>query len=346
MRSRSFVIVALLLAVLLVGAVGVYAYDHARQDEIANGVTVAGVKVGGLTGPQARAKLRHTLDRRLSQPVVVRAGDQTFRLDPEQAHLKADIGSTVQDALARSRQGNIFSRTARNLRGASLDVNLEPDVSYSNKAVSDLVDRVEGAVNTPVTEADVAWSGAGVSVQQGRPGVELRATRLRSSVEAALTARGAPHHITARVAKVKPTRSTAEVARKYPVILTLDRANFKLNLFKNLKLVKSYTVAVGQQGLETPAGLYHIQNKAVNPPWSVPNSAWAGSLAGQVIPGGSPENPLKARWMGIFDGAGIHGTDETYSLGQAASHGCVRMAIPDVIELYPQVPVGTPIYIA
>jgi lipoprotein-anchoring transpeptidase ErfK/SrfK len=63
------------------------------------------------------------------------------------------------------------------------------------------------------------------------------------------------------------------------------------------------------------------------------------------VPGGSPENPLKARWLGIFDGAGIHGTDEVASLGHAASHGCVRMAIPDVIELYPQVPVQAPIYI-
>jgi lipoprotein-anchoring transpeptidase ErfK/SrfK len=84
----------------------------------------------------------------------------------------------------------------------------------------------------------------------------------------------------------------------------------------------------------------------VNPAWSVPNSDWAGSLAGTVVPGGVPENPLKARWLGIYDGAGIHGTDQTYTLGTAASHGCVRMAIPDVIELYDRVPVGAPIYIA
>ena len=50
--------------------------------------------------------------------------------------------------------------------------------------------------------------------------------------------------------------------------------------------------------------------------------------------------------MGIYDGAGIHGTDQTASIGTAASHGCVRMLIPDVIELYDQVPVGAPIYIA
>jgi lipoprotein-anchoring transpeptidase ErfK/SrfK len=105
-------------------------------------------------------------------------------------------------------------------------------------------------------------------------------------------------------------------------------------------------VAIGQVGFDTPAGLYHIQNKAVNPAWSVPNSGWAGDLAGTVVPGGVPENPLKARWLGIFDGAGIHGTDAVGSIGTAASHGCVRMLIPDVIELYDQVPVGAPIYIA
>jgi lipoprotein-anchoring transpeptidase ErfK/SrfK len=49
--------------------------------------------------------------------------------------------------------------------------------------------------------------------------------------------------------------------------------------------------------------------------------------------------------MGIYEGAGIHGTEETSSLGSAASHGCVRMAVPDVEELYDLVEVGTPIYI-
>ena len=78
----------------------------------------------------------------------------------------------------------------------------------------------------------------------------------------------------------------------------------------------------------------------------MPNSAWAGDWPARSCRAASPSNPLKARWLGIFDGAGIHGTDETDSIGTAASHGCIRMAIPDVIELYDQVPVGAPIYIA
>jgi lipoprotein-anchoring transpeptidase ErfK/SrfK len=50
--------------------------------------------------------------------------------------------------------------------------------------------------------------------------------------------------------------------------------------------------------------------------------------------------------MGIYDGAGIHGTSDDSSIGSAASHGCIRMHVPEVKELYDRVPVGTPVYIA
>ena len=98
-------------------------------------------------------------------------------------------------------------------------------------------------------------------------------------------------------------------------------------------------------GLSTPAGRYSIQDKQVDPAWHVPNSAWAGSLAGSVIPGGAPNNPLKARWMGLVDGVGIHGTAEDWSIGSAASHGCIRMHVSDVKDLYGRVSVGTPVII-
>ncbi len=109
--------------------------------------------------------------------------------------------------------------------------------------------------------------------------------------------------------------------------------------------MRTYRIAVGKLGLETPAGLYHIQSKQIDPTWYVPSSAWAGDLAGKVVPPG-PKNPLKARWMGFDGAAGIHGTDDVESLGTAASHGCIRMAIPDVKEVYGQVPQRAPVYIA
>jgi lipoprotein-anchoring transpeptidase ErfK/SrfK len=177
----------------------------------------------------------------------------------------------------------------------------------------------------------------------GKPGVSLEQQKLRSElVDAIGSGNRAP--IRAPVRSAQPEVTTGDLASRYPTFITIDRANFTLRLWKNLKLAQSYPIAVGMQGLETPAGTYTIDDKQVNPSWHVPDSAWAGSLAGQVIPPG-PADPLKARWLGFYNGAGIHGTSETTSIGTAASHGCIRMLIPDVIALYPQVPLGTPIYI-
>ena len=175
----------------------------------------------------------------------------------------------------------------------------------------------------------------------------MRAARLRRDLERELLDAGRRRVVRVRTTVVKPEVSTEDLAKKYPAVLVVNRSAFKLTLYKNLKPAKTYGVAIGKIGLETPAGLYHIQNKAVNPAWTMPNSDWvAPKDRGKVIPGGTPENPLKARWLGIFAGAGIHGTDAESSIGTAASHGCVRMRIPDVIDLYDQVPVGAPIYIA
>src|SRR5206468_4338162 len=149
----------------------------------------------------------------------------------------------------------------------------------------------------------------------------------------------------ARTRKITAKVTTSQLAKKYPAIIIVDRADFRLRLYKDLKLEKTYPIAVGRQGLETPAGLYDIQDKQVNPSWHVPNSPWAGDLAGRVIPPG-PQDPIKARWMGFNGGAGIHGTEEAASIGTAASHGCIRMHIPDVIDLYSQVSVGSPVYVA
>ena len=70
-----------------------------------------------------------------------------------------------------------------------------------------------------------------------------------------------------------------------------------------------------------------------------------GELAGRTIPASDPRNPLEARWMGFHDGQGIHGTADVDSLGSAASHGCIRMSVPDVKRLYGEVKVGTPLFL-
>jgi lipoprotein-anchoring transpeptidase ErfK/SrfK len=344
MRHKSFILVAAFVVLLLVGAVGAYAYDSSREDVIAEGVTIAGHDVGGLNATQARAVVQRELASRLEKPIVVKRHDQVFRLSAADAGVKADVGGMVQQALDASRSGNVITRVYRDLTGGEENASVPASVTYSKKAVGDLVARVKSSINKPAKDASVNFPS--LSEVKEQPGVAVKTAVLQRRVERALANPDRRRTVKAPARVVKPKVTEAQLADKYPVVLVVDRSNFQLKLYKQLKLAKSYTVAIGALGFDTPAGLYHIQNKAVNPAWSVPHSAWAGSLAGTVVPGGSPDNPLKARWLGIFNGAGIHGTDETYSLGHAASHGCVRMGIADVIDLYPQVPVGAPIYIA
>jgi lipoprotein-anchoring transpeptidase ErfK/SrfK len=344
MRHKSFAAVAGFLVLLIVGAGAVFAYDNSKKDTIAKGVRVAGVDLGGMTPARARAALKRDLLGRLERPVVVGANGRRYVLSAHQARVGADIDGTVDEALRRSREGDIISRTYRNLSGGLVHASLQPDIVYSSRAVSGLVARIGKDVDRPAVEADASFGPSGPSVHPGREGRRLARVRLRRAIEAALASPDTSRRVLAHATVLKPKRTTAQVAARYPAVLVLNRGSFQLKLYKHLKLAHSYTVAVGQAGLETPAGLYHIQNKAVNPTWHIPNSAWAGAKAGQIVPPG-PDNPIKARWMGIFAGAGIHGTDETYSLGHAASHGCVRMAISDVVQLYPQVPVGAPVYI-
>ncbi len=346
MRTRVLVIAAVVGFLLLLGAGGVYAYDRAHSEQIGEGVRIGGVDVSGLSPEQARAKLRTAVLDPLSRPVVVRALGKRYRLTPEQADVTVDVDGSVRAALERSRDGNVLARTWRGIRGESLDAELELDLGYSKRAIARLVKRVDKAVDKPAVNASVDLESGDVTPQPSKEGRRLLAKKLKRQVRRRLLDVGGVKTVKAKTEVVKPEVTTAELADKYPAILVVNRSAFQLTLYKNLKPAKTYGIAVGQVGLETPAGLYHIQNKAIDPAWSVPNSDWAGDLAGTVVPGGVPENPLKARWLGIYDGAGIHGTDAEGSIGTAASHGCIRMRIPEVIELYDQVPVNAPVYIS
>lgn len=344
MGRKSLIALAAVAAILILGAVAAYAYDASNEQRIAKGVSVAGVDVGGLEAGEARVRVKRRVAEPLEQPVAVTHGEKRFSLSAQDAGLRADVGGMVDEALEASRDGGMVSRVARDLTGGREDVSVKPRLSYSRPAAAGLVARVRKSLNRPAQDARVNFPE--LTQVSEKDGLAVETAKLERQVRAALVSLHGGRTVEAptRVTKAKVTRD--QLASKYPKIIVIDRGGFQLRFYRNLKLAKSYTIAVGQVGLETPAGLYHIQNKAVNAAWSVPNSPWAGSLAGTVIPGGAPNNPLKARWMGIFDGAGIHGTDQLGSLGSAASHGCVRMAIPDVIELYNQVEVQTPVYIA
>lgn len=342
MRSKLFTFAAVLVVALISGSVAVYAYDSSRDDRIAEGVTVGGVPVGGLTADQARDKVSRAVAARIEKPIVVTHGDTRFTLSAQDAGVQADVGGMVDDAVAASREGTIISRVTRDLTGGERDVEVSVSATYSPKAANQLVKRVAENVDRDPQDATLDFPSLDAVKEQD--GLAVKRGVLRQAVGAALLS-PAVREVETPVRRTKPEVTTAELAKRYPTVLVADHASFQLRLYKDLELSKTYSVAFGAQGYDTPRGLFEIANKAVDPVWSVPNSDWAGDLAGQVIPGGVPENPLKARWLGIYDGVGIHGTDDVGSLGTAASHGCIRMSVTDVTDLYDRVEVGAPIYI-
>jgi lipoprotein-anchoring transpeptidase ErfK/SrfK len=332
------------VVVMLITAVAAYAWDSSRSDEIAEGVRVGSVDVGGLTTEEATDLVRHELVTPLRKPITVTFDDVKYRLSPEKLEVEADVDGMVARALDVSREGGLPTRVWRYATGGDVTETIDPQVTYAEGALDEFVGKIEAEVNRDPVDATIQPTATSLGKVEGQNGIALVTDELRSELEA-LVQSPDERRVKAPVETVKPEVTADELEEAYPTYLTVDRSGFQLHLWESLDLAKTYTIAVGAVGFDTPAGVYNIENKAVDPAWSVPEADWTGDLGGTVVPGGVPENPLKERWMGIYDGAGIHGTDDIGSLGTAASHGCIRMSVPDVIELYDQVDVGTPIYI-
>ena len=125
--------------------------------------------------------------------------------------------------------------------------------------------------------------------------------------------------------------------------IVVDIGDLKLYLYRDGKLVKSYSVATGSSAYPTPTGSYVVTSKIMNPTWFPPNSDWAKDA--EPIPPGVA-NPLGTRWIGTSaPGVGIHGTPDDSSIGTYASHGCIRMHIWEVEDLYERVVIGMPVII-
>jgi lipoprotein-anchoring transpeptidase ErfK/SrfK len=345
---RKVLIALCVVLVLLVGAgvAAAWRYDAARDDRLAEGISIGGVDVGGLHVDDARARLSAQVEAPLTQPIVVRYRSGQFVFQPETADVQTNLKSLVDRALAESRGGNFLARAFRDATGGKLARSDEVEITFSREAVQRFAGGIARQVDTKSREGKSKASFAGVRITPSRNGVDVRQDALIRSIDHALVDATEPRSFKLPTRVLHPKVTTQELESKYRVFLAVSRSQKELRYFVKEKLVKTYRVAIGRIGFETPAGLYEIRSKAVNPAWYVPKEAWAGDLAGKIIPPGDPENPLKARWMGFWDGAGIHGTAESSSIGSAASHGCIRMTVPDVIDLYDRVPLHTPLYIS
>lgn len=142
-------------------------------------------------------------------------------------------------------------------------------------------------------------------------------------------------------AVVSDIEMAANGGREAPVMLRLRLSDRRVYVFQGETVIKSYPVAIGRKGWETPIGEFSVKAQVRDPGWTNP-------LTNEVM-GPGPDNPLGDRWIAFWtDGTnviGFHGTPNRDSIGKAASHGCVRMYNEDVRELFELVSIGTPVIV-
>ena len=330
---------------MLMAAVGAYAWDISRSDEIAEGVTIGGVDVGGMTADEARELVDDELVEPLRKPVTVTFEGVKYQICPEKLEVASDVDGMVDRALDESQEGGLPTRVWRYATGGEVDVAIAPQITYSGKALDEFIAKVAAEVNREPVDASIEPSPTSLSPVKGQTASPSIADELRAKLESAVQSprpahgRAAGRDGRARGDHRGARGAVSDLPHGQPLEL---RAHAVEGPRAGRRPTRSRSAP--RASTPRPASTTSRTWRSTRPGTS-PTPTGPATSPAPSVPGGVPENPLKERWMGIYDGAGIHGTDDVGSLGSAASHGCVRMSIPDVIELYDQVDVGTPIYI-
>jgi L,D-transpeptidase ErfK/SrfK len=169
-------------------------------------------------------------------------------------------------------------------------------------------------------------------------------------VSLALLAVGAACGITRPVpepGRFRGQRADAAQAKDTRLLLRLGERRLYLMHGDHDTPVESFPIAVGKNGWETPLGRFRVEEMVVDPEFLKLDPSAPSRVLKRIPPG--PANPLGERWIGFAHGegwtVGIHGTPNPELLGQAVSHGCVRMRNADVVRVYERVELGTTVVV-
>jgi lipoprotein-anchoring transpeptidase ErfK/SrfK len=310
--------VRIAVSLLVAAALGAVVAPSSRQyPAIAPGVHVGSAAVGGLTSEPARAVVANVYSR----PFRVTYGGRFWTVDPARLGVRLDVDAAVGRALQAAPRDRVAV-----------------DVQSSAAAVRRFVAKLSHSIDRPARDARLVGFDGKPLIAGARPGVEVRDLAAAAAIRRAL-ARGAGEPVAIPTRAIEPARTAAH----FGPLVVIQRGANSLRLYDGRRLVRSFGVATGQAVYPTPSGLFEIVDMQRDPWWYPPNSDWAKGE--KPVPPG-PGNPLGTRWMGISSpGVGMHGTPDDASIGYSASHGCIRMHIPDAEWLFEHVDVGTPVLI-
>ena len=336
MRHNVWRVIGVFLLVAVIGAAGAFAQDTTTTGSttgptttpsppppppeparIADGVTVAGVAVGGMTAEEAAAALT-TFWRR---PFVLTLGVHVWTPSASRLGGSVDISAAVARALAAAPSESLL---------LPVGVNRETLRLYIKRRAKEVY---KPAVNSKVHLRDLR-----PYVTRGRDGRRVLQASTRTLVRTALKAH-ARGPVRLQMEAIQPTITR----RNFGPVIVIRRNSHRLFLYKVMTFRASFGVATGLPQYPTPLGHFRIVSMQRWPWWYPPDADWAAG-ASPIPPG--VNNPLGTRWMGLsVGGVGIHGTPSAYSIGYSASHGCIRMRIPEAEWLFERVRVGTHVFI-
>jgi lipoprotein-anchoring transpeptidase ErfK/SrfK len=311
---KRFVLLVTLAAI----ASGAAAPSAKRSAVVPKGVSIGGLTVGGLTSEEARSAISWWYNR----PLRFMFYGKRWSVKPAALNASVDADWAVQHVLkAKPRQR------------LSLRVDVDED------AIKRYVRSLDARLSVEPKDATATLRDVRPVIHAGTPGLELNRVKSRQRLEAALA-------LAYRRPLLRPAARTVEpevTRNRFGAIVVIHRGSNQLHLYKGDRAWRTFGVATGQAVYPTPTGSFTIVDMQRNPWWRPPDSDWAKGL--KPVPPG-PGNPLGTRWMGISaPGVGMHGTPDAASIGYSASHGCIRMQIPDAEWLFDHVRIGTPVFI-
>ena len=324
--------------VFAAAAFAAYRYDGRRAGQILPGIRIQGVPVGEMSASEARDAIRPLAQRMLERSIQVRAGPRSWAMTAGSLGESVEVDRAVQEALAVSRSYGWASRAYHRLLHKPVLRSISLSVSYDKQVVDRFVNGLSPALRVAPRDAALDFRQGRLLVQPAPTGAALMPGRAATLLFAAL--RGGSESFDLPVRTIPPAVADTDIGLTIVVRISVNR----LYLYDGVKLVKQYPVATGQLGkYPTPLGHFEIITKEVNPTWHNPaRTTWGKDEPAEILPG--PGNPLGTRAMALSaPGILIHGTFADESIGHYASHGCIRMHIPDSVNLFDRASIGTPV---
>ena len=333
--------VGVLFALMLLGGAGVsYAtmeYSEEYDGKLLPGSKIAGMPVGGMNRAQAVKAVKSAIGPQLNRAIEITWNKKDWKVTPKELGARSNVRKVVDAAFAASNDTTFFEKMEMRFLDEELAWERSVAITYPKQGARGFVEGIAKSVDSEPTDAAIDYSTGWVEITPEKVGYKVQVDRAHKALMRAL--RNETSKLALPVVELKPEVTADE----FDQILLVRIGENKLYLYEDGAIVREWVVATGQPEYMTPTGLYEVTELRYEPTWVNPApDTWGADMPASIPPG--PGNPLGARAINWSAPAiRFHGTSAEYSLGYNASHGCVRLSNPDVIELYNRIEVGTPI---